>query len=83
MAIRQMVQQGEFKPPNHHHFLTEYSRAKALFHELIYDKLNVEVIHAERTPKQREKKPSEDLQEWDMQAHYHGCFRRERWILKV
>lgn len=53
LAIRQMVQQGEFKPPIII-FLQSIPRAKALFHELIYDKLNVEVIHAERTPKQRE-----------------------------
>lgn len=53
LAIRQMIQQGEFKPPIII-FLQSIPRAKALFHELIYDKLNVEVIHAERTPKQRD-----------------------------
>ncbi|KAI5962238.1 ROK1 [Candida pseudojiufengensis] len=53
IAIRQMVQNGEFKPPIII-FLQSITRAKALFHELIYDKLNVDVIHAERTPKQRD-----------------------------
>lgn len=53
VAIRQMLQQGEFKPPVII-FLQSITRAKALFHELLYDKLNVDVIHAERTPKQRD-----------------------------
>lgn len=53
VAIRQMIQQGEFKPPIII-FLQSITRAKALFHELLYDKLNVDVIHAERTPKQRD-----------------------------
>ena len=53
LAIRQMVQNGQFKPPIII-FLQSITRAKALFHELVYDKLNVDVIHAERTPKQRD-----------------------------
>lgn len=53
LAIRQMIQQGEFKPPIII-FLQSITRAKALFHELLYDRLNVDVIHAERTPKQRD-----------------------------
>lgn len=53
LAIRQMLQQGEFKPPVII-FLQSIHRAKALFHELLYDRLNVDVIHAERTPKQRD-----------------------------
>lgn len=53
IAIRQMIQAGEFKPPVII-FLQLITRAKALFHELLYDKLNVDVIHAERTPKQRD-----------------------------
>lgn len=53
IAIRQLLQNGEFKPPIII-FLQSIHRAKALFHELLYDKLNVDVIHAERTPKQRE-----------------------------
>lgn len=53
LAIRQLIQEGQFKPPIII-FLQSITRAKALFHELIYDKLNVDVIHAERTPKQRD-----------------------------
>lgn len=53
LAIRQMIQQGEFKPPIII-FLQSITRAKALFHELLYDRLNVDVIHAEKTPKQRD-----------------------------
>lgn len=53
LAIRQLIQQSEFKPPVII-FLQSIIRAKALFHELLYDKLNVDVIHAERTPKQRD-----------------------------
>ncbi|VEU22490.1 DEKNAAC103563 [Brettanomyces naardenensis] len=53
VAIREMILQGEFKPPVII-FLQSISRAKALFHELLYDGLNVDVIHAERTQTQRE-----------------------------
>ncbi|SCU91247.1 LADA_0F08900g1_1 [Lachancea dasiensis] len=54
VAIRQMVQEGAFKPPVII-FLESITRAKALFHELLYDNLNVDVIHAERTQIQRDK----------------------------
>ncbi|QLL34533.1 hypothetical protein HG536_0G03950 [Torulaspora globosa] len=54
IAIRQLVQEGEFRPPVII-FLESIERAKALYHELIYDGLNVDVIHAERTQMQREK----------------------------
>lgn len=54
IAIRQLVQQGEFKPPIII-FLESIARAKALYHELMYDRINVDVIHAERTAIQREK----------------------------
>ncbi|ODV82786.1 hypothetical protein CANARDRAFT_10243 [[Candida] arabinofermentans NRRL YB-2248] len=53
LAIRDMFQNGEFKPPVII-FLQSIARAKALFHELLYDKMTVDVIHAERTQKQRE-----------------------------
>lgn len=53
VAIRDLIQQGEFKPPVII-FLQSIQRAKALFHELLYDGLNVDVIHAERTQQQRE-----------------------------
>ncbi|CCK69975.1 RNA-dependent ATPase ROK1 KNAG_0D02250 [Huiozyma naganishii CBS 8797] len=54
IAIRQMVQEGEFKAPIII-FLESITRAKALYHELMYDRMNVDVIHAERTPVQRTK----------------------------
>lgn len=54
IAIRQLVQEGEFRPPVII-FLESITRAKALYHELMYDGLNVDVIHAERTQIQREK----------------------------
>lgn len=54
IAIRQLIQEGEFKPPVII-FLESITRAKALFHELLYDNLNVDVIHAERTQVQRNK----------------------------
>jgi ATP-dependent RNA helicase DDX52/ROK1 len=54
IAIRQMVQNGELKPPVIV-FVQSIQRAKALFHELLYDKVNVDVIHGERTQTQRDK----------------------------
>ncbi|SCU83430.1 LAME_0C05160g1_1 [Lachancea meyersii CBS 8951] len=54
VAIRQLIQEGYFKPPVII-FLESITRAKALFHELLYDNLNVDVIHAERTQIQRAK----------------------------
>lgn len=54
IAVRQMVQDGEFKPPIII-FLESIARAKALYHELMYDGLNVDVLHAERTQQQRDK----------------------------
>ena len=35
-------------------FVQSVERAKELFHELIYDGMNVDVIHAERTQAQRD-----------------------------
>ncbi|CAG8497036.1 9977_t:CDS:10, partial [Scutellospora calospora] len=52
-AIRQMIQQGGLKPPVLI-FVQSIERAKELFHELIYDGINVDVIHAERTKAQRD-----------------------------
>lgn len=54
IAIRQMLQGGELPPPVII-FVQSIQRAKALFHELIYDKVNVDVIHGERTQNQRDK----------------------------
>ncbi|CAG8568077.1 1592_t:CDS:10, partial [Ambispora leptoticha] len=52
IAIRQQIQQG-LKPPVLI-FVQSIERAKELFHELIYDGINVDVIHAERTKAQRD-----------------------------
>ena len=52
VAIRQMVQQG-VQPPVLV-FVQSIERAKELFNELIYDGINVDVIHSERTQSQRE-----------------------------
>ena len=35
-------------------FVQSVDRAKQLFHELIYDGINVDVIHSERTQAQRD-----------------------------
>ena len=35
-------------------FIQSKERAKELFHELIYDGLNVEIIHSDRTQAQRD-----------------------------
>lgn len=50
-----------FLPPLHQGFtppllvfIQSKERAKELFHELIYDGLNVEVIHSDRTQAQRD-----------------------------
>ncbi|CDO52958.1 hypothetical protein DV495_000367 [Geotrichum candidum] len=53
IAIRQMLSHGELPPPVVI-FVQSIQRAKALFHELIYDKVNVDVIHGERTQNQRD-----------------------------
>lgn len=53
LAIRQMVQEGSLKPPTLI-FVESITRAKELFHELVYDGINVDVIHAERTQAQRD-----------------------------
>ncbi|GMM29490.1 RNA-dependent ATPase [Martiniozyma asiatica (nom. inval.)] len=53
VAIRDMISGGEFKPPVII-FLQSIQRAKALYSELLYDGLNVDVIHAERTQHQRD-----------------------------
>ncbi|KAG0042382.1 RNA-dependent ATPase rok1 [Gryganskiella cystojenkinii] len=53
IAIRQLIQ-GGLKPPVLI-FVQSIERAKELFHELIYDGINVDVIHSERTKAQRDK----------------------------
>jgi len=52
LAMRQIIQRG-FQPPVLV-FVQSKDRAKELFNELIYDGLNVDVIHADRTQAQRE-----------------------------
>ena len=52
LAVRQLFQEG-LKPPALI-FLQNKERAKELFKELIYDGVNVDVMHAERTQAQRE-----------------------------
>jgi len=52
VAIRQLVQAG-LKPPVLM-FVQSKTRAIELFNELVYDGINVDVIHAERTKQQRD-----------------------------
>jgi ATP-dependent RNA helicase DDX52/ROK1 len=51
VAIRQLISKG-IQPPVLI-FVQSIERAKELFHELIYDQINVDVIHSERTQSQR------------------------------
>ncbi|KAJ1919011.1 RNA-dependent ATPase rok1 [Mycoemilia scoparia] len=53
IEIRNTIQAG-FKPPCLI-FVQSIERAKELFHELVYDGMNVDVIHAERTQAQRDR----------------------------
>lgn len=52
LAIRQLVQSG-LKPPVLC-FVQSIERAKDLFQELIYDGINVDIMHANKSPSQRE-----------------------------
>jgi len=52
LAIRQAIREG-IKPPVLV-FVQSKDRARELFHELIYDNINVDVITSERTPQQRD-----------------------------
>lgn len=52
LAIRQIVQNGLHPPVLI--FLQSKDRAKELFRELVYDGINVDIIHSERTSQQRE-----------------------------
>ncbi|XP_060115249.1 probable ATP-dependent RNA helicase DDX52 [Heteronotia binoei] len=52
LAVRDLVKKG-FTPPVLV-FVQSIERAKELFHELIYEGINVDVIHADRTQQQRE-----------------------------
>uniref|UniRef100_A0A8C0VLG9 Probable ATP-dependent RNA helicase DDX52 n=1 Tax=Cyanistes caeruleus TaxID=156563 RepID=A0A8C0VLG9_CYACU len=52
-AVRDLVKKG-FSPPVLV-FVQSIERAKELFHELIYEGINVDVIHADKTQQQRDK----------------------------
>jgi len=52
LAMRQLIQKG-LRPPVLL-FVQSVERAKSLFRELVFDGINVEAIHAEKTQKQRE-----------------------------
>ncbi|KAI8382427.1 P-loop containing nucleoside triphosphate hydrolase protein [Blakeslea trispora] len=52
IALRQLIQQG-IRPPVLI-FVQSIERAKELFHELVFDGINVEVIHSDRTKTQRD-----------------------------
>eukprot|EP00501_MAST-03F_sp_TOSAG23-6_P001557 GSMAST32.ASY1.ANO1.1621.1 assembled CDS len=52
VAIRQLVQKG-FKPPAII-FVQSKDRAQELFRELVYDGINVDVIHSDRSKAQRD-----------------------------
>jgi ATP-dependent RNA helicase DDX52/ROK1 len=52
VALRRMIKEGQFTPPVLI-FVQSKERAQQLFHELIYDGINVDVIHADRTQSQR------------------------------
>ncbi|KAJ2004849.1 RNA-dependent ATPase rok1 [Coemansia thaxteri] len=51
LEIRHMIKSG-FKPPCLI-FVQSIDRAKELFHELVFENINVDVIHSERTQTQR------------------------------
>lgn len=53
-AMRQLLAGGRVTPPILV-FVQSIQRAKALFHELLYDKANVDVIHSELAQAQRER----------------------------
>ncbi|KAM8977250.1 putative ATP-dependent RNA helicase DDX52 [Pelodytes ibericus] len=52
LAMRDIIKKG-FSPPILV-FVQSIERAKELFHELIYEGMNVDVIHADRTQQQRD-----------------------------
>uniref|UniRef100_A0A3Q3XFJ8 Probable ATP-dependent RNA helicase DDX52 n=1 Tax=Mola mola TaxID=94237 RepID=A0A3Q3XFJ8_MOLML len=52
LAVREIIKKG-FLPPMLV-FVQSIERARELFHELVYEGINVDVIHAERTQQQRD-----------------------------
>ncbi|TIA86919.1 hypothetical protein E3P99_03543 [Wallemia hederae] len=53
LAVRQLVQEGQMKPPVLI-FVQSVERANELFNELVYDGVRVDVIHGERSAAQRD-----------------------------
>ncbi|KAJ1550372.1 RNA-dependent ATPase rok1, partial [Cladochytrium tenue] len=53
IELRQMVRRGELRPPALV-FVQSVERARELFRELVYDGLNVDVVHADRPRAQRD-----------------------------
>lgn len=53
LEIRNMVLRGDMKPPVII-FLQSIVRAKALYHELLYDNIKLDVIHLDKTALQRQ-----------------------------
>lgn len=53
LAFRDLVTKGQLEPPVLV-FVQTKERAKELFSELIYDGINVDIIHAERSQQQRD-----------------------------
>ena len=53
IAMRQLIQEGGMTPPVIM-FVQSKDRATALYKELVYDGINVDVIHADRTKNQRD-----------------------------
>jgi ATP-dependent RNA helicase DDX52/ROK1 len=58
LALRQLKEKGQLKPPTLI-FTQSQDRAQALFTELLYDSIRVDVIHAGRSKKARDKAVSE------------------------
>eukprot|EP01117_Protostelium_nocturnum_P019228 TRINITY_DN827_c1_g1_i2.p1 TRINITY_DN827_c1_g1~~TRINITY_DN827_c1_g1_i2.p1 ORF type:complete len:576 (-),score=272.66 TRINITY_DN827_c1_g1_i2:29-1756(-) len=54
IAIRNLIQEGKLVPPTLI-FVQSKERAQQLFRELVYDGVNVDMIHSERTQAQRDK----------------------------
>ena len=52
-AVRQMIQEGKLRPPVII-FVQSKERAKDLYAELVYDGINVDAIHSERTQAKRD-----------------------------
>ncbi|KAM0789793.1 hypothetical protein ACM66B_006645 [Microbotryomycetes sp. NB124-2] len=54
LSLRSIINEGQFTPPVLI-FVQSILRAKELANELLFDGINVDAIHAERTPEERDK----------------------------